>query len=391
MIVGEDGNALAEDALGLVSARGQPPEVAVGRLGHVRAGGVGDPADRQDVAPTRLAAVQHELTEPAVVAQRHADAAAAALVARDVLDPDGVLLHAVGLPDLLRQVLGHRLADGVGKQHAGEVRLAGLVDELGARRRLARQAAHVADHRIDAGLDVDEADLGHVGIGVGVVLVPLHARGHGDQLAHVDAVVGAALQLGDVGGDRIVQALDLAVLDRRADQGRGHRLGHRERGPPLLGATAQAIALQHDAPVLDHQHAGGAEGGHVGGGVPGLAVHGELGVDRLSGDRQRMNLGAVGDHPDRRELLHIAIAVFLLGGRPGEDGRAGRGRRRISGQRGAEGHGRQGHRNGQCRPDRPVGHIGLPRLTRLRTRVAEKRYNRARPAARAAWRRAIGG
>ena len=63
------------------------------------------------------------------------------------------------------------------------------------------------------------------------------------QLTDGDAVVRAALELGDVVGDRRIEALDVTVLDGRADQGRGHRLGHRERGPAVLARAAQAIAL----------------------------------------------------------------------------------------------------------------------------------------------------
>ena len=59
--------------------------------------------------PVDARAVEDELTEAAVVAQRHGEAAAALLVA-DVIDhPLGVALHAVGAPDLFRQVVGERL------------------------------------------------------------------------------------------------------------------------------------------------------------------------------------------------------------------------------------------------------------------------------------------
>src|SRR3546814_17850420 len=79
----------------------------------------------------------------------------------------------------------------------------------------------------------------------------LCARAHRENLAERPAVIGTALELGDIGGDEIVDALDLAVADRGAKQRRGHRLGDREGNPFVFGFLAEAIFLEHDLPMTD--------------------------------------------------------------------------------------------------------------------------------------------
>src|SRR3546814_15406133 len=61
------------------------------------------------------------------------------------------------------------------------------------------------------------------------------------------------LELGDIGGDEIVDALDLAVADRGAKQRRGHRLGDREGNPFVFGFLAEAIFLEHDLAMTDYE------------------------------------------------------------------------------------------------------------------------------------------
>src|SRR3546814_11549262 len=66
-------------------------------------------------------------------------------------------------------------------------------------------------------------------------------------------VRSTALELGDIGGDEIVDALDLAVADRGAKQRRGHRLGDREGNPFVFGFLAEAIFLEHDLAMTDYE------------------------------------------------------------------------------------------------------------------------------------------
>src|ERR1700689_2280690 len=99
MLVWKYGQGLPEDALGLVAARNDPPEIAVRRILDMLRRGVLGPAGGHYVAPRRLAVIQHELADTAVVSQGHAHAAATAFVAGNILDPNAILFHAVGLPD----------------------------------------------------------------------------------------------------------------------------------------------------------------------------------------------------------------------------------------------------------------------------------------------------
>src|SRR5699024_3244376 len=121
-------------------------------------------------------------------------------------DPICVGGHAVGLPDHVGQVMGQRPAGGALHHQAQQVGLGGVVVPVRARRVLARQFAQVGQR---VGLAVHAAAQVHpchVGLRVGVVLVPAHARGHGQQLAHGDVGVGAVGQFGNIGGQRVFQA-----------------------------------------------------------------------------------------------------------------------------------------------------------------------------------------
>ena len=58
------------------------------------------PAGGHYFASRCFAVTQHELPDAAVVSQGHAHAAAAAFVTGNIFDPDAILFHAVGLPNL---------------------------------------------------------------------------------------------------------------------------------------------------------------------------------------------------------------------------------------------------------------------------------------------------
>src|SRR3546814_9990847 len=88
---------------------------------------------------------------------------------------------------------------------------------------------------------------------LGIILVPLCARAQRENLAERHAVIGTSLELGDIGGDEIADALDLAVADRGAKQRRRHRLGDREGNPFVFGFLAEAIFLEHDLAMTDYE------------------------------------------------------------------------------------------------------------------------------------------
>ena len=218
-----------EDALPKDAARGKaavvvrPPLVAVAAAfladRGLAGGGLLQPALGHGALAACGGAVQDEQPEAGVVAGGRLDAAAADLLPRLAQDPGGLLFHARGLPDLFFQVLRQGLARGLADQNAHQVGFARAVEPALARGRGARQLAQVAHQRVHAGLGrLVVVELRHVGLGVAVVLVPAHARGHREQLAHADVVIGRTAQSGDILRHLVVEALDIAILDRRTDK-----------------------------------------------------------------------------------------------------------------------------------------------------------------------------
>src|SRR5690606_27748960 len=138
-------------------------------------------------------------------------AAAGVAAVAFVADPVGIGLHAVGHPARFRKVVGKRLAGGALDHDAEPVSLGGAVVPVGAGRPFAREAPQVGQHVglvVDAGATVH---LPHVGLRIGVVLVPAHARGHGQQLADGNPGIGAVGQLRDVAGQGVIQAPDVPL------------------------------------------------------------------------------------------------------------------------------------------------------------------------------------
>ena len=69
---------------------------------------------------------------------------------------------------------------------------------------------------------------------------------------HTVAEAGAQAlgKFGQVNGDRIVHAIDIALLNSDADQGRGKGLSDRERGDNRVTAVAGEVALVQERVVL---------------------------------------------------------------------------------------------------------------------------------------------
>ena len=102
------------------------------------------------------------------------------------------------------------------------------------------------------------------GVGLSVVfLAPGHARAHPHDIADRDAFICRAAQPRQIEVAAIVQATDRAIVERGADERRGHRLRRRVARPTALRAAAHTVALQRDLAVLQNQEPGRAAAGHV--------------------------------------------------------------------------------------------------------------------------------
>ncbi len=124
----------------------------------------------------------------------------------------------------------------------------------------------------------------------------------------------------------VVQALDVAVLDRRPDQGRGHRLGDRERGPALVRAcgpcrSARGRSCRPSAPPR-RRSAWRSYSRRPSAACRPRSISGRSAPRRPGAPRTML---APGDGLHRRDLLHVPVAVELLRRRPGQDGAAGDG------------------------------------------------------------------
>ena len=149
-------------------------------------------------------------------------------------------------------------ADVVGVGEAGgalahpvqHLRVGGAVAEPGARR---HAGPHVAQQgaRVRAGGKAAQQPGGEA-VGVAVVLDPVDAAGHGEDVEHRGAVVAGARQLGDVVGHRVGQRQG-TLADRPTDQVGQHRLGHRGAQEQRVGAQPLGVPLMDDGALLEHQ------------------------------------------------------------------------------------------------------------------------------------------
>src|SRR3546814_7033690 len=74
---------------------------------------------------------------------------------------------------------------------------------------------------------------------------------HRKKLAHADIVIGRTFEAGNIGRHLVVEALDIAVLHRRADEGGGEALRDRKARPAAFGAIAELVCLQPDLAILN--------------------------------------------------------------------------------------------------------------------------------------------
>src|SRR5262249_22476567 len=251
--------------------------------------------------------------------------------------PVAVGLHAGRPPDLLGAVVGQRPVGGGRDHRAKHARLYGRIVEYGPLRLNARQAAREFQDgaRPPAGQGLLQAP----GVGLSVVyLVPGHAGAHPHDIAERDPFVGRAAHPRQVVLAVVVQAADRTIVERRADERRGHRLRGRVALPTPLWAAARTVALQRDLAVLQDQQPHRAAAGHVVDDAAAVLAHVEGQVRERTGVRwKRPHRLAATDDAVRPPLLVADRRRLVLGCRvhcalPLRRRQIARGRRRLTKQ-----------------------------------------------------------
>src|SRR3546814_2874643 len=120
-------------------------------------------------------------------------------------------------------------------------------------------------------------------------------------------------EAGNIGRHLVVEALDIAVLHRRADEGGGEALRDRKARPAAFGAIAELVCLQPDLAILNDDESRVALFVHIG-------VDIDPQVDRLAlGERKGAAacLDRVDDHlrseehtSELQSLMRSSYAVF---------------------------------------------------------------------------------
>ncbi len=257
------------------------------------------------------AVAQQEDTEAAEIPQRDAGAAAA-----DFLPGVGfqrierVELHAEAGPDRLRHVVGQLFSRSRRDQAAENVGIAGVVVEVTAGPMFGFQAPHQRQHAARNLVAERFAVAIHVGIPVGVILVPAHARRHGDQAANGHRVVGTAAQRRDIFRHRVVEARDRALLQRGPDQRRRQRLDHRHRRPAHVLLQPEGVTLQNDLFLPDDEQP--RDVGAIDIRVDAMhLLAGLIARRNLPAACQLQNRLAAADRSRREHPIHIPVGVGL--------------------------------------------------------------------------------
>ena len=96
------------------------------------------------------------------------------------------------------------------------------------------------------------------GIRIGLVVAPAQARRHLHQRLHADALESGAGKFGKIPGQRIVDALNITILDGGAHQRGAEGFCHRHREPARGGIDAEVVVFEQDLVILHYQNAGDA-------------------------------------------------------------------------------------------------------------------------------------
>ena len=242
-----------------------------------------------------------------IVAQGRAEAAASPYHAvRAIGPPGGIVLHACARPDLLLEIFTQGPMRCTFQHRPDHERLARAVIPDRAGCRSARERRHEAQQVARLAIDLHFQHLAPVRIRVDVRLVPAHTGTHRQQLPDTDAVVGAALQHGDVFHNLVIEACYQAIHQRRARQRRCHRFRHRERCPVRLGSRTQLIVLEGHFSILQDQQTRYAVSGQIIKDVVAVSmIHEQDLWKRLGALRQRSHGPGAMRHADRQQLFSM--------------------------------------------------------------------------------------
>ena len=242
----------------LAIAAGVVPVEMVAVVAGVVVGGLAYPRFADDPPAVPHAAVEIEAANLGQVLHGGGDAAKgvgrAALGAVDV--DEGRRLHLQGLPHFLAQVVGKLAARRALDDNAQYLGRHALVAVLGARLVAEFQSAYLLHHVVavvEPGDGVKALEMLEVkAVGVVEIESALHVQqvADGQLLPHG----GFLLQLGQVVGDGVVDAADVAVVDGDAAHERGDGLGNGEDGGQAVGRDVAPVFLIDDAVVMYDHH-----------------------------------------------------------------------------------------------------------------------------------------
>ena len=302
-----------------VALREGPPLVLVAQLflrpGRLvalgRHGGFLHPVSRNNLLAVGLAFIQEHQAKTGMIAGGGGKACAEELAAngrRPVHDPVGVICHAGRLPELFGHILGAGLADGLfedAAEHAGVER--GVVE--GPLRRIGARLGFLGGIVAPAVLVANEGIVmngGQLGVAAEFIdLQPVHAGAHLQQIADGRPVIAAALHLGQIVGHLVVEALDMAIGQRKADQRRDIGLGDREGQKAGVLVAAIAVGLVNEVAVLQHDQRIGVGRLKRTFQIQFGLSNRVLALQRDRHGRQRLHLRPCGNGPGREHLVHV--------------------------------------------------------------------------------------
>ncbi len=203
--------------------------------------------------------MQREQPDTAVIPQRDVHAAASPFAFVTVRAPIGVKLHPERLPHDILEIGRQVVTDCGAHDRTYQIGFGRAVVKFLSGRRDPRFCSEITlnvDHPI-RGIS------GHIRIQIRVVFIPFDAGCHLQHIADLYCVIRRAAQPRQVVRNRIINAVDIALLNGCAQQHRGDRFGDRKGNPECFFMIAEAVALQQQLTIFNYQQTSGVIFHHV--------------------------------------------------------------------------------------------------------------------------------